>query len=210
MKLILKFLILTSCSIVLIYGTLFLTISDPQPSFFQSLSKQNEPILLSKIQKIFDEAGSLKTVLAFRIDTKKSLNSFIGQKIILKDNFEIDEIIFGIENQQSLVIMAFRDGLVIKEARNVIKANLPLSTPINLFASYNRNNPAIIKSSEQTLHVKLCEGMGFFGDFATIKMDLKEFQPNFQETALIALNHGALSPYQLASIAVWKNYKSFD
>ena len=80
MKLILKFLILTSCSIVLIYGTLFLTISDPQPSFFQSLSKQNEPILLSKIQKIFDEAGSLKTVLAFRIDTKKSLNSFIGQK----------------------------------------------------------------------------------------------------------------------------------
>ena len=206
----LKTLTLTSCIIVLFYGLLFLVISDPQPSFFQSLSKENEPIHLNTIPKIFDNTGSLKTGLKFQIDTIDYLNSFIGQKIILKNNFEIDEIIFGIENQQSLVIMAFRDGLVIKEAKNVIKANLPLSIPINLFASYNRNNPAIIKSSEQTLHIKLCEGIGFFGDFATIKMDLKEFEPNFQEATIIALNHGVLSPYQLASISVWKNYESFD
>ena len=82
----LKTLALISCIIVLFYGLLFLVISDPQPGFFQSLSKENEPIHLNTIPKIFDNAGSLKTGLKFQIDTIDYLNSFIGQKIILKNS----------------------------------------------------------------------------------------------------------------------------
>tara|TARA_R110002049_G_scaffold304112_3_gene499104 strand:+ start:1320 stop:1952 length:633 start_codon:yes stop_codon:yes gene_type:complete len=210
MKLLLKILVLISSTILLIYSILFLVAQDVEPSFTQSLSKQNEPIYYDKIEKSYDKAGSFKSVLGFTITTNDTLPSFVGQQIRLENNSKIDEIHFGISNQKYLILKLLKNGKIINEVGSNIKGNLPLMTSINLFASYHEDRPTIIKSSEQKLQVKLCEGSGFFGDFANVEIDLKELKPNFQEAELSALNEGVHAPYQLSTVSLWKNYESFD
>lgn len=210
MKRLLKIPLLFTSAILIVLSILFLIIKDPDPSFMKDLSRVNEPILLEKITTSFDKIGSFKSKITLIKTLSNNQNNFIYQIFDIKNNKSLDKINVGINSENKLVIELLKDDKVIQSASSKISHSIPQNTPISLFVSYHSDQPDIIKPSEKTLEVKLCEGNGFFGDIANLEIDMKEMEIHFEDAELIALNDGKNSAYKLEEISFWKDYESFD
>ncbi len=186
---------------------IFYIIKDPEPTILMEIDDTNQFIKIEDLSSTYDKKGSFKLALSFQVNDSIDQPSFLGVKInTLNDS--VDEVRVGINNQNSLTLALLKNNEIIETAETNVK--LPLNKSLNLFVTYQANQKDITKSNENSFSISVCEGIGFFGDLANLRLSLNGYTKALQPYSIETINSHSDPIFQKASLSVWKDYESFD
>jgi hypothetical protein len=202
-----KIIIVSLTTLIGLILTIFYIVKDSDPTIKIELNNSNQFIKIADLNSNGDKKGSFKLALSFQLTDSVNRESFIGVKINTQ-NDNIDALKVGIKNQRSLILEILKDKKILEVHKKNIK--LPLNKSLNLFATYQSNQKDVVKTNENTLSLRVCEGIGFFVDFANLRIKLNNHTETFQPYSIETVNSDSNLSFSKTSLSIWKDYESFD
>lgn len=209
-------IILTTClSFIFLVTISAFMISDPYPDFNKKEVDQLDNIAIAKIETKNTVLGSFKSSVDFKQgSTNHNSKDFYGQNISIKDNPNMDQILVGVCNNliSRIEILNKNELIETKELGFMNKMTWGDTQKISV-EFYDQTNSK--HKDKSNISMRFYSGTGFFGDIATINLDLTKYGDLSGDKVISVFSKSIniqtiTNKPEFSNLSIWKDYKSFD